>query len=118
MEHQLLELDDVVEEQELQEQMLNERFQLAVYRSKKLKELEKMSGIITGIGVIISYSFNMYHMILGELEADHKVKVTDLEQKINIKLKERQEIFNQVFQQDMRQYIISGMIPVMKGSSG
>ncbi|NP_001280263.1 dysbindin protein homolog [Acyrthosiphon pisum] len=96
VEHQLLKLDDVVEEQELQEQMLNERFQLAVYRSKKLKELEKISG---------------------ELEADHKEKVTDLEQKINIKLKERQEIFNQVFQQDMRQYIISGMIPVMKSSS-
>jgi len=53
-------------------------------------------------------------MVLGELEADHKEKVADLEQKINIKLKERQEIFNQVFQQDMRQYIISGMIPVMK----
>ncbi|KAL4131107.1 hypothetical protein QTP88_008456 [Uroleucon formosanum] len=96
VEHQLLKLDDVVEEQELQEQMLNERFQLAVYRSKKLKELEKISG---------------------ELEADHKEKVADLEQKINIKLKERQEIFNQVFQQDMRQYIISGMIPVMKSSS-
>lgn len=96
VEHQLLKLDDVVEEQELQEQMLNERFQLAVYRSKKLKELEKISG---------------------ELEADHKDKVADLEQKINIKLKERQEIFNQVFQQDMRQYIISGMIPVMKSSS-
>ncbi|XP_060852519.1 dysbindin protein homolog [Rhopalosiphum padi] len=97
VEHQLLKLDDVVEEQELQEQMLNERFQLAVYRSKKLKELEKISG---------------------ELEADHKEKVADLEQKINIKLKERQEIFNQVFQQDMRQYIISGMIPVMKSNGG
>jgi len=45
VEHQLLKLEDVVEEQELQEQMLNERFQLAVYRSKKLKELEKISGI-------------------------------------------------------------------------
>lgn len=43
--------------------------------------------------------------------------MADLEQKINIKLKERQEIFNQVFQQDMRQYIISGIIPVMKSSS-
>lgn len=40
-----------------------------------------------------------------------------MEQKINIKLKERQEIFNQVFQQDMQQYIISGIIPVMKSSS-
>lgn len=57
-------------------------------------------------------------MVLGELEADHKEKVADLEQKINIKLKERQDIFNQVFQQDMRQYIISGMVPVMKSSSG
>lgn len=57
MEHQLLKLDDVVEEQELQEQMLNERFQLAVYRSKKLKELEKISGIVTGIDVIINTKF-------------------------------------------------------------
>jgi len=57
-------------------------------------------------------------LVLGELEADHKEKVADLEQKINIKLKERQDIFNQVFQQDMRQYIISGMVPVMKSSSG
>lgn len=53
----------------------------------------------------------------GELEVDHKEKVEDLEQKINIRLKERQEIFNQVFQQDMRQYIISGIIPVMKSKS-
>lgn len=45
VEHQLLKLEDVVEEQELQEQMLNERFQLAVYRSKKLKELELITGI-------------------------------------------------------------------------
>lgn len=45
VEHQLLKLEDVVEEQELQEQMLNERFKLAVYRSKKLKEMEKISGI-------------------------------------------------------------------------
>lgn len=56
-------------------------------------------------------------MFSGELESEHNEKVADLEQKINIKLKERQEIFNQVFQQDMRQYIISGIIPVMKGSS-
>lgn len=97
VEHQLLKLEDVVEEQELQEQMLNERFQLAVYRSKKLKELE---------------------LISGELEAEHKEKLEDLEQKINIKLQERQEIFNQVFQQDMRQYIISGIIPVMKSNGG
>lgn len=54
MEHQLLKLDDVVEEQELQEQMLNERFQLAVYRSKKLKELEKISGKINCFDVVIS----------------------------------------------------------------
>lgn len=52
--------------------------------------------------------------ISGELETQHKEKLEDLEQTINIKLKERQEIFNQVFQQDMRQYIISGIVPVMK----
>ncbi|XP_050546625.1 dysbindin protein homolog [Daktulosphaira vitifoliae] len=97
VEHQLLKLEDIVEEQELQEQMLNERFQLAVYRGKKLKELEETSNI---------------------LEAEHIEKVEELEKKINIKLKERQEIFNQVFQQDMRQYIISGIIPVMKNNSG
>lgn len=61
--------------------------------------------------------FNYFSIISEELETEHKEKVTDLEQKINIKLKERQEIFNQVFQQDMRQYIISGIIPVMKSSS-
>jgi len=57
VEHQLLKLDDVVEEQELQEQMLNERFQLAVYRSKKLKELEKISGTINCFYVVISILF-------------------------------------------------------------
>jgi len=58
VEHQLLKLDDVVEEQELQEQMLNERFQLAVYRSKKLKELEKINGIINGgFDVFLSTQF-------------------------------------------------------------
>lgn len=115
VEHQLLKLEDVVEEQELQEQMLNERFQLAVYRSKKLKELELISGIHIITYVSISAVINDEKcFLLGELEAEHKEKLEDLEQKINIKLQERQEIFNQVFQQDMRQYIISGIIPVMK----
>jgi len=57
VEHQLLKLEDVVEEQELQEQMLNERFQLAVYRSKKLKELEKISGI--------NHTFNSLTLMLS-----------------------------------------------------
>lgn len=115
VEHQLLKLEDVVEEQELQEQMLNERFQLAVYRSKKLKELELISGIhiITYVSLCAVINDEKC-LLLGELEAEHKAKLEDLEQKINIKLQERQEIFNQVFQQDMRQYIISGIIPVMK----
>lgn len=66
---------------------------------------------------IAIYIFYLKCIFLGDLEAEHKEKLSDLEQKINIKLKERQEIFNQVFQQDMRQYIISGIIPVMKSSS-
>lgn len=62
VEHQLLKLDNVVEEQEVQEQMLNERFQLAVYRSKKLKELEKISGIISNVNVyIIHNSLKIYN---------------------------------------------------------
>lgn len=59
VEHQLLKLEDVVEEQEVQEQMLNERFQLAVYRSKKLKELEIVSGTYTIItDISIARQFN------------------------------------------------------------
>ena len=46
VEHNLLQLEDIVETQELQERQLDHRFQLALYKEKKLQELERVRGML------------------------------------------------------------------------
>lgn len=45
VEHNLLQFEDIVETQEHQERQLDHRFQLALYKEKKLQELERVRGL-------------------------------------------------------------------------
>ena len=98
VEHNLLQLEDIVETQELQERQLDHRFQLALYKEKKLQELERVRE-----SLVSAYAEKMVH---HETRQSHT-------------LKERQEAFGQVFQEDLEQFKQSGKLPVSpKRASG
>ncbi|XP_046387191.1 dysbindin protein homolog [Ischnura elegans] len=90
VEGSLLKLEDMIETQELQEKQLDHRFQLAMFKEKKLGEIEQVKE---------------------ELVRNHAEKVRDHEQRRQQVLKERQEAFGKVFEEDMQQYKTSGRIP-------
>lgn len=54
VEDALMNLEDVIEIQELQERQLDHRFQLAMYKEKKLADFEDMKGTLKTL--ILFYS--------------------------------------------------------------
>ncbi|KAG8239179.1 hypothetical protein J437_LFUL018997 [Ladona fulva] len=90
VETSLLKLEDMIETQELQEKQLDHRFQLAMFKEKKLSEIEQVKE---------------------ELARNHAEKVRQYELRRQRMLKERQEAFGKVFEEDMQQYKMSGKIP-------
>lgn len=91
VEHNLLQLEDVVETQEHQERQLDHRFQLAMYKEKKLQELER---------------------VRERLVKEYGEKMANYERRQCQTLKERQDTFGQVFQEDLEQFKQSGKLPV------
>uniref|UniRef100_UPI0037E8A2E2 dysbindin-A n=1 Tax=Semicossyphus pulcher TaxID=241346 RepID=UPI0037E8A2E2 len=63
--------------------------QLEVYKKKKRKELEALEV---------------------ELNAEHAQKVAEREQAVQQKLKERQKVYEEAFNQDMKQYLSTGYL--------
>lgn len=89
----LFQLEDMVETQDLQERQLDHRFQFALYKEKKLSELEA---------------------VRANLASEHADKVVQhelLQQKL---LRERQDTFGQAFQQDVQEFKLSGSLPKME----
>ncbi|XP_071447147.1 dysbindin protein homolog [Hetaerina americana] len=93
VEGSLLKLEDMIETQELQEKQLDHRFQLAMFKEKKLGEIEQVKE---------------------ELVRNHAEKVRVYEQRRQQMLRERQEAFGKVFEEEMLQYKMSGKIPKLK----
>ncbi|KAK3927881.1 Dysbindin protein-like protein [Frankliniella fusca] len=91
VEHNLLQLEDIIETQEHQERQLDHRFQLALYKEKKLQELER---------------------VREKLVKEYAEKMSNHERHQSQTLKERQETFGQVFQEDLEQFKQSGKLPV------
>ncbi|XP_054710676.1 dysbindin-A-like [Uloborus diversus] len=87
VEDALMNLEDVIETQELQERQLDHRFQLAMYKEKKLADFEDMK------------------VKLGEV---HAHKVFEYEKKQEAILKERQNTFQEVFEEEVQQYKTHG----------
>lgn len=122
MEHNLLQLEDIVETQELQERQLDHRFQLAMYKEKKLQELERVRGmshpqnfilsIIYFFFLICKYVVYLIFLIfLESLVKEYGEKMANYERRQCQTLKERQETFGQVFQEDLEQFKQSGKLP-------
>ncbi|PNF20031.1 hypothetical protein B7P43_G05808 [Cryptotermes secundus] len=83
----------MVETQELQERQLDHRFQFALYKEKKLSELEA---------------------VRVSLASEHADKVVQHELRQQKLLRERQDAFGQAFQQDVQEFKLSGSLPKME----
>lgn len=52
----------------------------------------------------------MCHLFLVELNSQHAQKVAELEQAMQQKLRERQKVYEEAFNQDMKQYLSTGYL--------
>ncbi|XP_043286950.1 dysbindin protein homolog [Venturia canescens] len=85
----LFRLEDLNETLELQSRQLDHRFQLALYKEKKLSELDSTRA---------------------KLATQHSQRVMQQELKEQKILKERQETFEEFFQDELQDYKATGMI--------
>ncbi|KAJ4931314.1 hypothetical protein JOQ06_025611, partial [Pogonophryne albipinna] len=74
------------EQQTVQQQHIN---QLEAYKKKKRKEVEALEV---------------------ELNSEHAQKVAELEQTMKQKLRERQKVYEEAFNQDVQQYLSTGYL--------
>ncbi|XP_046474751.1 dysbindin protein homolog isoform X1 [Neodiprion pinetum] len=86
----IFEMEDLKETLDLQSSQLDHRFQLALYKEKKLSELDS---------------------VRAKLANDHSNRVLLHELKQQKILKERQETFGEVFKQEMQEYKTTGSVP-------
>lgn len=87
VEDALMNLEDVIEIQELQERQLDHRFQLAMYKEKKLADFEDMKV---------------------KLGKEHAHKLFEHEKKQDAYLRERQNTFQEAFEEEIQQYKVHG----------
>lgn len=85
----LFNLEDVIEMQQLQEKQLDQRFQLALHKEKRLAGFDD---------------------IKSKLAEDHAVKLLEYEKRQQKLQLEREEAFKEVFEEDMQQYKEFGCI--------
>ncbi|XP_011740886.1 dysbindin isoform X2 [Macaca nemestrina] len=91
VENNLLHLEDLCGQCELERCKHMQSQQLENYKKNKRKELETFKA---------------------ELDAEHAQKVLEMEHTQQMKLKERQKIFEEAFQQDMEQYLSTGYLQI------
>ncbi|XP_061197626.1 dysbindin-like isoform X2 [Saccostrea echinata] len=92
----LIQLENICEEQELQNAKLLDSQKLAAYRNRKMNELEKLKV---------------------QLAKEHVKKMQKVEKHKQIKLKERQEAFQDAFDQDVDYYRTHGRLERLSVSS-
>ncbi|XP_048778725.2 dysbindin protein homolog [Ostrea edulis] len=92
----LLQLENIIEDQELQAAKLVDSQKLAAYRDRKMDELEKFKV---------------------QIAKDHVSKLQKVEKHKQIKLKERQEAFQDAFDQDVDFYRTHGRLERLSVSS-
>ncbi|XP_013420814.1 dysbindin-like [Lingula anatina] len=85
----LVSLEQVCEQQELERSKLNHRYQLALYKEKKKADLEQMKVKLAG---------------------EHVVRVRDYELSCQLRMKERQEAYEQAFEEEMEYYKTYGQM--------
>lgn len=87
---QLFNLEDLIEMMDLQGQQLDHQYEMAMYKDKKLSELD---------------------LVRKELVDRHSASCREYEQRIKSVQQERQAVFQEAFQNDLQCYKESGSIP-------
>lgn len=87
---QLFRLEDLIETMELQGQQLDHQYEMAMYKDKKLTELD---------------------LVRKELVDRHSANCREYERRIKSAQQERQAVFQEAFQNDLQFYKESGSIP-------
>ncbi|XP_065211389.1 uncharacterized protein LOC135839327 [Planococcus citri] len=86
----LVVFEDIVEDEEMKQNEIDERFKFASYIERKSTETD---------------------LLKKELSDQFTEKLQAKEKKLQSTMKERQELFNMAFQQDMQLYKESGIVP-------
>lgn len=89
VEDALINLEDTIETQELQERQLDHRFQLALYKEKKLADFEALRA---------------------KLAEEHAHNIAEFERRQKEILKERERTFKEAFEEDLQQYRQHGRV--------
>merc|ERR1711970_551189 len=83
----LLALEDTIDAREAQEKQLEQRFQLAIYQERRRQELEEMAA---------------------KLDLQHQKRLKEAELMSGLVSRERQSVFQDQFEQDMKEYKSKG----------
>uniref|UniRef100_A0A0K8TQJ6 Putative dysbindin protein isoform x1 n=1 Tax=Tabanus bromius TaxID=304241 RepID=A0A0K8TQJ6_TABBR len=86
----LVELEDLMEEASLQENQLQHKFQMSMYKQKKMKELEE---------------------VRTRLATEHDENVRKYESELRKIQMERQAVFQDAFQKDVEMFMEKGVVP-------
>ncbi|XP_077255042.1 dystrobrevin binding protein dysbindin isoform X3 [Temnothorax americanus] len=114
----LYRLEDLNEILDLQSRQLDHRFQLALYKEKKLIELNNFKGTLRDERNVFCISnqdlfVNYFKLIfLGKLANEHTERLSQHELNQQKKLKERRETFEEAFKEDLEEYKATGSIPI------
>ena len=107
--------EDLIEKQEHQMHETSKEKEYSQYLEKKTQELNvvKSKRVLSREFYLILPNYGIYHIyfIVEKLEDQYAQKVFQKEKEIQVTLRERQELFDMAFQQDMQLYKESGIIP-------
>ena len=85
----LLALEDTIDAREAQERQLEQRFQLAIYQERRRQELEELAA---------------------KLDMQHQKRLKEAELASGLISRERQSVFQQQFERDIREYKNNGLL--------
>lgn len=107
----LYRLEDLNEMLDLQSRQLDHRFQLALYKEKKLIELNNFKGMSSDRETQLIFFYDLFQInFLEKLANEHTERLSQHELNQQKKLKERRETFEEAFKEDIEEYKATGSI--------
>lgn len=115
VERGLCELENLIEALHLQDRQLDRKLEMAMYREKKLGKFD--------CGLVHAHTYTLltlfpFHLSTGNLEKvrkslaeQHAHNVRETEKERSVVQKERQAVFQDAFQNDMKCYKTTGSLP-------
>lgn len=111
VEKQLFELEDLMEILQLQEKQLDSKFEMAMFKERKLGLYILSNEIINFIQMKLSSYLANLEKVRQDLVSKHAETVRESEKQMRLVQQERQAVFQDAFQNDMNYYKEVGKIP-------